>query len=142
VHILHALGYPIAGMVQGWIPAGFGVDKPLVPHGISTILTSPACYRFTAPTNLAKHARIAELLGASTRGLSEEEAAGLLPGAIIRLMRDVGCPNGLSAIGYSEADIDRLAEGGWQQQRLLVGSPRSVTRADLRHILQDSLVLW
>jgi hydroxyacid-oxoacid transhydrogenase len=142
VHIPHALGYPIAGMVKGWIPEGFGVNKPLVPHGLSTILTSPACYRFTAPTNPAKHARIAELLGANTRGLSEEEAATLLPGAIIRLMRDVGCPNGLSAIGYSEAGLDRLAEGGWQQQRLLVGSPRPVTKADLRHILQESLVLW
>jgi alcohol dehydrogenase class IV len=142
VHIPHALGYPIAGMVKGWIPHGFGVDEPLVPHGISTILTSSACYRFTAPTNPGKHARIAELLGASTGGLSETDAARRLPGAIVRLMRDVGCPNGLSAIGYTEADLDRLAEGGWQQQRLLVGSPRPVTRADLRRILQESLVLW
>jgi hydroxyacid-oxoacid transhydrogenase len=135
VHIPHALGYPIAGMVKSWVPAGFGVDEPLMPHGISTALTAPACFRFTAPTNPQKHARIAELLGAS-------EAVEKLPEAIIRLLRDVGCPNGLSAVGYTEADLDQMVEGGWKQQRLLVGSPRPVTKDDLRRILAESMVLW
>jgi hydroxyacid-oxoacid transhydrogenase len=148
VHIPHALGYPIAGMIKGleasaaWVPEGFGVDEPLMPHGLSTALTAPACFRFTAPTNLEKHARIAALLGASTEGLSASEAAEKLPAAITRLLRDVGCPNGLSAVGYAETDLDKMVEGGWKQQRLLVGSPRPVTRADLRHILEESMVLW
>jgi alcohol dehydrogenase class IV len=142
VHVPHALGYPIAGMVKDWIPSGFGVDEPMVPHGISTALTAPACFRFTAPTDPAKHARIAELLGASTEGLSAMDAALLLPEAIVRLLQDVGCPNGLSAVGYSEADIGPMVEGGWKQQRLLVGSPRPVTKEDLRRILTESMVLW
>jgi hydroxyacid-oxoacid transhydrogenase len=142
VHIPHALGYPIAGMVKKWVPAGFGVDEPLVPHGISTALTAPACFRFTAPTNPQKHARIAELLGASTEGLSAIGAAEKLPEAITHLLRDVGCPNGLSAVGYTEADLDQMVEGGWKQQRLLVGSPRPVTKEDLRRILEESIVLW
>jgi hydroxyacid-oxoacid transhydrogenase len=54
----------------------------------------------------------------------------------------VGCPNGLSAIGYDEADRPRLSEGGWKQQRLLVGSPRPVSQEDLRRILEGSMVLW
>ena len=70
------------------------------------------------------------------------DAALELPGAIVRLLRDVGCPNGLSAVGYDEADIPRLAEGGWKQQRLLVGSPRPVGEEDLRRILEESMVLW
>lgn len=142
VHIPHALGYPIAGMVKEWVPAGFGVDEPMVPHGISTALTAPACFRFTAPTNPEKHARIAELLGASTDGLSALDAALLLPEAILRLLQDIGCPNGLSALGYTEADIPKMVEGGWKQQRLLVGSPRPVTKEDLRRILEESMVLW
>jgi hydroxyacid-oxoacid transhydrogenase len=142
VHIPHALGYPIAGMVKGWMPAGYGVDEPLMPHGLSTALTAAACFRFTAPTNPQKHARIAALLGASTEGLSASEAAEKLPAAITRLLRDVGCPNGLSAVGYAETDLDKMVEGGWKQQRLLVGSPRPVTRTDLRHILEESMVLW
>ncbi len=142
VHIPHALGYPIAGMVKGWVPPGFHVSEALVPHGISTALTAAASFRFTAPGNPAKHARLAALLGADVEGLPPLEAALRLPEAIIRLLRDVGCPNGLSAIGYSGADIPRLAEGGWKQQRLLVGSPRPVGQEDLERILAESMDLW
>lgn len=142
VHVPHALGYPIAGMVKDWVPEGFGVEEPMVPHGISTVLTAPACFRFTAPTSPEKHARIAQLLGATTQGLSDLDAAMLLPDAIIRLMQDIDAPNGLSAIGYTEADIPEMVEGGWKQQRLLVGSPRPVSKEDLRRILEESMVLW
>ncbi len=142
VHIPHALGYPIAGLAKGWMPDGFGVDEPMVPHGISTALTAPACFRFTAPTNPEKHARIAKLLGVHTEGLSASDVAMLLPDAIIRLLHDVGCPNGLSAVGYTTEDIPKMVEGGWKQQRLLVGSPRPVTERDLRRILEESMILW
>ena len=142
VHIPHALGYPIAGLAKDWIPVGFGVNEPMVPHGISTALTAPACFRFTAPTNPAKHARIAGLLGANTVGCSVNEAAMLLPETLTSLLRDVGCPNGLSAVGYTTADIPKMVEGGWKQQRLLVGSPRPATERDLHRILEESMVLW
>ena len=142
VHIPHALGYPIAGQAKDWIPDGFGVNEPMVPHGISTALTAPACFRFTAPTSPDKHTRIAELLGVNVDGLSASDAAMVLPEAIIRLMRDIGCPNGLSAVGYTGADIPRMVEGGWKQQRLLVGSPRPVTERDLHRIMEESMVLW
>ncbi|MGD8626125.1 MAG: hydroxyacid-oxoacid transhydrogenase [Anaerolineae bacterium] len=146
VHVPHALGYPIAGMIEeakpAWVPPGYGVDEPMVPHGISTALTAPACFRFTAPTDPQKHARLAELLGANVEGLPAMEAAEKLPQAITRLLRDVGCPNGLSALGYTQAHLDFMVEGGWKQQRLLVGSPRPVTRDDLRRILDESMVLW
>jgi hydroxyacid-oxoacid transhydrogenase len=142
VHIPHALGYPVAGMVREWVPPGFGVSEPMVPHGISAVLTAPACFRFTAPTSPQKHSRLAELLGAATEGLSSMDAALKLPGAIVCLMRDIGCPNGLSALGYTPADIPEMAEGGWKQQRLLVGSPRPVTKEDLTWILEESMVLW
>jgi alcohol dehydrogenase class IV len=142
VHIPHALAYPIAGMVRDWIPPGYDVDEPIIPHGISAVLTLPACVRFTAPTNYAKHARIAELLGVDTARLTPIEAALRLPDTLIQLMKDIGLPNGLNAVGYTEADIPQLVEGGWQQPRLLVGSPRPVTRDDLSRILGESLQLW
>jgi len=142
VHIPHALGYPIAGMIKDWMPPGYDVEEPMVPHGMSTILTMPASFRFTAPTNFEKHARIAELLGANTEGLSAMEAAMKLPDAIIALMKDIGCPNGLKALGYTEADIPGLVEGGWKQQRLLVGCPRPVTEEDLTRFFEESMELW
>ena len=142
VHIPHALSYPIAGNVKDWIPEGYGVSEPLIPHGISAVLTLPACLRFTAPANYAKHARIAEMLGVNTANLSPIEAAMKLPDAVIQLMKDINLPNGLHTVGYTEADIPQLLEGGWQQPRLLVGSPRTVTKADLGRILEDSLKIW
>lgn len=142
VHIPHALAYPVAGMVKGWIPPGYDTAEPMVPHGLSVVLTAPANFRFTAPSDPGKHARIAALLGVNTAGLSAMEAAMKLPDAFLRLMQDIGCPNGLSAIGYTEADIPALVEGGWKQQRLLVGSPRPVTREDLTRIVEESMKLW
>lgn len=142
VHIPHALGYPIAGMVKGWVPPGYATKEPMVPHGLSVALTAAANFRFTAPTDPGRHARIARLLGVNTEGLSEVEAARKLPDAFNELMRDIGAPNGLSAIGYTEADIPGLVEGGWMQQRLLVGSPRPVTKADLSNIVEQSMRLW
>jgi alcohol dehydrogenase class IV len=142
VHIPHALAYPIAGMVRDWIPPGYGVQEPLVPHGISAVLTLPASLRFTAPTNYEKHARLARLLGVDTSRLSTIEAALRLPDAVIQLMKDIEIPNGLEAIGYSRSDIPQLVEGGWQQPRLLVGSPRPVSKQDLTRILEDSLRLY
>ncbi len=142
VHIPHALGYPIAGMVKGWTPPGYDAAEPMVPHGLSVALPAPASFRFTAPTDPGKHARIASLLGVDTAGMSPMEAARKVPDAFIELMRDIGCPNGLSAIGYTEADIPALVEGAWKQQRLLVGSPRPATREDLTRIVEESMRLW
>jgi alcohol dehydrogenase class IV len=142
VHIPHALAYPIAGMVRDWVPPGYGVSEPLVPHGLSAVLTLPASIRFTAPTNYAKHARIAKLLDVNTAGLTSLEAALRLPDAVIQLMKDIGCPNGLGGIGYTRSDLPQLVEGGWQQPRLLVGSPRPVSKEDLARILEESLTLW
>lgn len=142
VHIPHALAYPIAGMVRDWIPPGYDVSEPIIPHGISAILTLPASIGFTAPTNYEKHARVAQLLGLNTAHLTPIEAASLLPDVIVQLMKDIGLPNGLGAVGYSQADIPELTEGGWQQPRLLVGSPRPVTKGDLSRILEESIKLW
>lgn len=142
VHVPHALGYPIAGMVRGWVPPGYDATEPMVPHGLSVVLTAPATFRFTAPTDPVKHARIAEMLGVNTVGMSAMEAARKVPEALIALMRDIDCPNGLRAIGYLESDISNLVEGGLKQQRLLVGSPRPVTREDLTRIVEESMRLW
>ena len=142
VHIPHALGYPIGGMNRDWHCPGYDVEEPLVPHGIATGLCAPASFRFTTPTNPQRHARIAELLGANVKGLSPLDAAAKLPGAIIQLMRDIGCPNGLREVGYTETDISEMVGGAWKQQRLLVGSPRLVTKSDLARIVEESMELW
>jgi alcohol dehydrogenase class IV len=142
VHIPHAVGYPIAGLVRDWVPPGYRTPHPLVPHGVSVILTAPAVFRFTYPTGPERHLRAAELMGTPTAGLSEPERREALPRALLALMRDVGIPNGLSAIGYGERDIPALVEGTLKQPRLLAGAPRSVGALELDLILRDALRLW
>lgn len=142
VHIPHANAYPIAGLVRGYWPPDYQTEEPLVPHGISVVVTAPAAFRFTYPAAPERHLKAAALLGADTGGVSVAEGAEVLPRTLIALMRDLGIPNGLSALGYGEADIPALVEGALKQQRLLVNSPRDVGPEDLRRILLDAMQYW
>jgi len=142
VHIPHAVAYPIAGLVRDYVPAGYRTSLPLVPHGISVILTAPATFRFTYATAPERHRRAAELMGVNTDALSETAAREALPQALTALMRDVGIPNGLQAIGYAERDIPALVAGTLKQPRLLAGAPRSVGPTELEAILRDALRCW
>jgi hydroxyacid-oxoacid transhydrogenase len=142
VHIPHAVAYPIAGLVRDYVPAGYRTANPLVPHGTSVILTAPAAFRLTWATSPERHHRAAELLGAAVHDLSEAERGEALPRALIGLMRDVGLPNGLTAIGYTERDIPALVEGTLRQPRLLAGAPRPVGAGELELILRDAMQCW
>src|SRR5262252_6595754 len=84
VHIPHAAAYPIAGQVRDFVPTGYRTRHPLVPHGMSVVLTAPSAFRFTYATSPERHLRAAELMGVSTSGLSEREAREALPHALER----------------------------------------------------------
>lgn len=142
VHIPHALGYPIAGMVKDYYPPDYPNAEPMVPHGISVSVTAPACFRFTAPAQLERHLEAATFLGYQTRGIPLKEAGDCLAQALIDLMKDIGFPNGIEALGYGEEDIPNLVEGAWKQQRLLTISPRRPTPEDLAEIFRQSLKNW
>lgn len=142
VHIPHAVAYPVAGLVRGWVPPGYRIAHPLVPHGVAVILTAPAAFRFTYPTAPERHLRAAALMGVPVEGLSEAERREALPRALIALMRDIGIPNGLAAVGYTERDLPALVQGTLRQPRLLAGAPRAVGAVELEGILRDAFRYW
>ena len=142
VHIPHAVAYPIAGLVRDYVPSGYRTRHPLVPHGMSVILTAPAAFRFTFATSPERHLRAAELLGAPVADLDETEQREALPRALLGLMRDIGIPNGLTAIGYTERDIPALIDGTLRQPRLLSGAPRPVGAPELELIIRDAMQYW
>jgi alcohol dehydrogenase class IV len=142
VHIPHAVAYPIAGLVRDYVPAGYRTRHPLIPHGMSVILTAPATFRFTYATSPERHLRAAELMGYPVAGLSHAEQSEALPRAFMSLMQDVGIPNGLIAVGYGESDVTELIAGTLKQPRLLAGAPRSVGSAELDWILRDAMQYW
>ena len=138
VHIPHANAYPIAGRVRDFHPAGYAADEPLVPHGMAVSLTAPEAFRWTFESSPERHLRAASLLAPG----HEYDGPDALPRVLVDLMRDIGIPNGLSAVGYDRDDVGDLVEGAMKQQRLLATAPREVTEEDAAGILERSLELW
>jgi hydroxyacid-oxoacid transhydrogenase len=138
VHIPHANAYPIAGRVRDYRPEGYPEGEPIVPHGMAVSLTAPAAFRFTFEAAPERHLRAARLLEPD----SPADGPDALPGVLLRLMRDIGLPNGLAEVGYADADVDDLVEGSLKQQRLLATAPRDVTGEDLAGVIRGSMELW
>ena len=142
VHLPHGMSYPVSGMVRSYVPPDYNPDHPIVPHGMSVILHAPAVFRWTAPTNPALHLQAAQWMGVDTRGAASEDAGNLLAGAIVDIMHKTGMPNGLKAIGFTEADVDKLVEGTLPQHRVTKLSPKPASAADLRQLFLDSMICW
>ncbi len=142
VHLPHGMSYPVAGMVESYVPEGYAIDYPLVPHGFAVIVNSPAVFRFTAPTCPQRHLRAAEVLGADCTGAKDEDAGAILADRIVSLMRQLGAPNGLSALGYGSQHIPALVEGTLPQHRVTKLSPRAADAEELAGIFEDALSYW
>jgi hydroxyacid-oxoacid transhydrogenase len=142
VHLPHGMSYPVSGMVRSFVPSGYDPHHPIIPHGMSVILHAPAVFRWTAATNPDLHLYAARLLGVETRGAAPEDAGHLLAGAIVEIMQKTGMPNGLSAVGFGEGDVDKLVEGTIPQHRVTKLSPKPATPADLRELFLASLRCW
>jgi len=142
VHLPHGMSYPVSGMVRNYVPEGYPQDHPIIPHGMSVILNAPAAFRFTAKANPARHLAAARMLGADISGASDGDAGQILAQRIIKLMHLTGMPNGLAAVGYTPADIDRLVEGTLPQHRVTKLSPRPAKAEDLRGIFIDAMAYW
>jgi hydroxyacid-oxoacid transhydrogenase len=141
-HLPHGMSYPVSGMVRNFVAAGYPVDRPLIPHGMSVILNAPAAFRFTAPADPARHLEAARLMGVNVSRARPEDAGEILAQAIIRLMKRTGMPNGLKAVGYGPEDVDALAAGTIVQHRVTKLSPRPASEEDLKQLFLDSMTLW
>ncbi|HSK91458.1 MAG TPA: hydroxyacid-oxoacid transhydrogenase [Euzebyales bacterium] len=139
VHIPHANAYPIAGRVKDFHPRDYPEDEPMIPHGMSVVLTAPEAFRFTYGARPERHQFVAELLAT---GPDVGQGPEALPTALMGLMRDLDMPNGLAGVGYDKGDIPGLVEGTMKQQRLLTIAPREVTEDDVAGIFERSLELW
>lgn len=142
VHIPHAMSYAVAGQVRGFHPDGYPGSEPMVPHGMSVILNAPSVFRFTASTNPQRHIEAAQHLGADVGDAAQDNAGTVLAEHLVRIMRAVGIPNGLSAVGYGEADCATLADGAWPQQRLLQNAPVETDKATLTQMFQGAVRYW
>ncbi|MAT09448.1 MAG: alcohol dehydrogenase [Rhodopirellula sp.] len=142
VHLPHGMSYPVAGMVKAFNPDGYEVDHPIVPHGMSVILNTPAVVRFTAPSDPQRHLVAAQALGADISGVPDDAAGDLLAERVIHFMKLTDMPNGLSAVGYEKSDIPALVKGTLPQHRVTKLSPIAAGEAELTQLFEDSMVIY
>ena len=141
-HLPHGLSYPVSGQTRDWRVKGYPENKSLVPHGMAVVLNNPSVWRFTAPSSPVRHLNCAGYLGADLRGASEDDAGEVLAGRVIEMMKATGMPNGLSALGFGEADLDALAIGAEPQYRVIKNGPVDVGRDEIRSLYKGALRYW
>src|SRR5829696_3955626 len=106
------------------------------PHGALTArVLGPVC-EYNAPAAPERYARIAQALGADTRGLEALDAALAGIEELYRLTEDVGIPS-MRELGFSEDEIPMLAQIAYEDPQT-VGNPREVTVADYEEIYHDA----
>ncbi len=122
---VHALAYPL------------GTEYHMT-HGRTNGMMLPHVMNFNLPGNPDKYARIAELLGKDTEGLSALEAAPLAVEAVMDIEDAIDMSWLLQDYGIDEADLPLLVDGAMQQARLFVTNPRDLSEADVRFIYQEA----
>lgn len=118
------MSYPISGQNPGHRHAGYQVDAPIIPHGVSVAVTSPAVFRFTAASNPDRHLQAAEAFGVDISNVKRESAGEVLADALRKFLADLGDqPAGLQQLGFRSEHIEDLVEGTIPQQRVLMLAP-------------------
>jgi alcohol dehydrogenase class IV len=141
-HLPHGLSYAVSGLTKDWHVAGYPDGKTLVPHGMAVVLNNPSVWRHTAPAHPQRHLHCALCLGANTRDATPGDAGEVLALRVIELMRLTGMPNGLTALGFGEAQIDALATGAEPQYRVIKNAPVDIGRDELRSLFRAALRYW
>ncbi len=139
-HAPHGMSYPVSGLVRDFVAEGYPYDEPMIPHGMSVVLSAPAVFRRLGKAHPERHRDAARRLGASVA--ADAEPGDALAARVIELMRATGMPNGLTAVGYDSGDIDALVDRAILQERLLSNAPVQIVRAALAELYQESLAIW
>lgn len=137
VHIPHANGYAVASTAAEYHADGFPSSRSFVPHGQSVIATAPASFDALYPSAPERFQEAAELLGVSgsvLRQAPERAVTDWLRSAI----HATGGPTSLEHFGITRSQIPEMIEKALSQQRILVGSPRPVTKEFLNVIFNNS----
>uniref|UniRef100_A0A8C1D322 Hydroxyacid-oxoacid transhydrogenase, mitochondrial n=1 Tax=Cyprinus carpio carpio TaxID=630221 RepID=A0A8C1D322_CYPCA len=138
----HGMSYPIAGNVKTHRARGYNVEHPIVPHGLSVVLTSPAVFAFTANMCPERHLEAAQILGTDVSNIKKDDAGRVLADTLRSILYDLEVEDGLFAIGYTKEDIPSLVKGTIPQERVTKLSPRAHTEEDLTALFAASMKLY
>ena len=139
VHAPHGMAYAVAGGAHGVPIDGYPASGPLLPHGVSVILSAPAAFRFTAAACPERHLEAAALLGAEVGGAGPGDAGEVLSRHLLHLMAQGRQPQDLAAVGFAQADVPELVAAARLQRRLLDNAPRSIDNQALAGLFSAAL---
>lgn len=145
VHLCHGMSYPISGQNPGYKHAGYQVTTPIIPHGVSVAVTSPAVFKFTAASNPERHLQAAECFGVDITHVKRESAGEVLADALRQFLADLGDqPAGLKHLGFGSEHIEDLVEGTIPQARVLMLAPNlarelQAEKDQLRRLFEESM---
>lgn len=123
--LAHALAMPLGARAK-------------IPHGDVVSILLPEVMRFNVVGNVAKFARVAQIFGECTPGMSLRQAAQAGVDAVEQLVADVAAPRRLSEYGVEESDLPELADEAMTSGNVAV-NPRFTTAADLVAIMRRCL---
>jgi alcohol dehydrogenase len=112
---VHALAYPVGGIFH-------------VPHGLSNALVLPAVLHFNAQAAAPLYAELGAAVGLPASTDATAGAAAFIA-FLEDLIRQAQLPQGLRAVGITEADLPALASSAMLQQRLLMNNPLPIDEA-------------
>ena len=140
-----ALGQYLAGMAFSNVGLGIvhSMAHPLgafydTPHGVANAIILPTVMEYNAPATGDKYKYIAEAMGVSTKGMSQEEYRKAAVEAVRKLSEDVGIPAKLSDVGVKQEDLDFLSESAFADV-CTGGNPRETSVADIKKLYESML---
>lgn len=146
VHLCHGMSYPISSQNPGYKHAGYDVDVPIIPHGVSVAVSAPAVFKFTGASNPERHLQAAECFGVDISNVKRDSAGEVLSEALAEFLVKLGDqPRGLKDLGFNRSHISTLVEGTIPQARVLMLAPslemkdQDVEREQLTALFEDAL---
>jgi alcohol dehydrogenase len=95
--IIHSLAQTLGGFYD-------------LPHGLTIAVCFPYGLAYNAIAMPEKHAKMAQLLGANTAGVSTVAAAKSVVGAVRELLADLDIRDDLRSLGVQKEDFPKLAK--------------------------------
>lgn len=149
VHLCHGMSYPISSQVKSFRGYDDGmVDHPLIPHGLSVIVSAPSVFAYTAEADRDRHSTCARILasareerqGKPGKTRNYNDVGTWLADEIRELCHELGVPLGLKPLGYTFADIPSLVQGTLPQHRVTKISPRQpIGEPELAYLFEQAM---
>ena len=137
--LLAGMSFGSAGL--GAVHAGYYVvsEKVGTPHSFTVGTLLPHVMRYNIVADPAPYAAIADIIGVGKTETDHFGKAQAAAEAVAALVRDLGLPPGLKALGVKEEDIPELAKTAMHHDRLARGNVRKMSEVEFVRLLTAAL---